>query len=244
MFNLNSINFKNLIESVHLNGIINECVLEIKEKKGIIQSIDTLNCLFVSNNTIITDDEKFELQIGLRELSILHRILSNINDSKDIKYEISKDEKWLILNIKGKGKVKLLTIKPEDLVTAVSDDDVVSQLLENVSFQIKITEKIKTDILYFLQMFKSKVVTFKVIKGKLFLQSHENEIHQFNISLGKVESEDISIDVNGTYFLTIISALHNTADSNIHIKENSPVLIDSVIDDNNYLWALSPISSI
>jgi len=247
MLNLNSKSFKNLVESVYLSGIIDACVLEVNNCTGTIQSIDKLNCLFVSNNTKITDDDKFKLKIGFSDLSSLYKILNNLKEGQEIKYNISKDTKWLNINIKGKGKLRLLLVEPDELSTAVEGDDIVTKLMENVTIEVEITDDVKQKILYFLNMFKDKIINFVVDNKELYVQSHGNDgfiegSHHFKVSLGEVESEDVTIEINGTYFLTVLSYLNEKATSKIHIGDGVPVIIDSKVDDDNYIWAFSPIS--
>jgi len=240
MFILNSTNLKSLINSVYLNGTITECVIDIKEGKGKIQSIDKMNCMFVSNDVEITEDQELEIQLGLRDLSMLTKILSGIKE--DVRYEISKDNKWLHLSIKGKGKIKLLLIEPDTLVTAVTEEGVSDKLMENTRLEVLITDKIKEDILYFLNLFKTKVVEFCVTKNRLYLKSHCEDINQFEIPIAKVKSKDISVEVNGLYLATILSFIEKSNEPKFHIGEDTPILISSEKDTENYMWALSPIS--
>ena len=47
-------NFLNMLKQVHLNGILEECILKVKKGKGKIEAVDMTNSLIViSKNSIM-----------------------------------------------------------------------------------------------------------------------------------------------------------------------------------------------
>jgi hypothetical protein len=222
---------------VHLGGAIQECVLEIKNKRGYIQAVDMTNTILAFCSEELSDFE--DMKIGLSNLSILHRFFSGETEEK-IDLQFSKEGNHLILKKGRSGQIKLLLLVPEHVPTALEDPGAKEKLLDNDFSIIDFPAKRAEDFLYYSELIGSKSALFRINDGACYLENGKNEVNRYKLSFGKIDSEDFSVHVYGDFLKSIVKVLSweekDTAPKILLAKER-PVIIKQ---DEENMWALAP----
>lgn len=225
-----------LLNHVFLGGLVNECVLTIKDEIGIIQGIDNSNCLFYSCSEVL--EKISDMELGIPNLSILSKFLNDYTD-EHIGFQITRDEKQLILKPGRGGVLKLLLLDTELVPTHIKEQTAKDEMLSNHNFSLVFNENTAQDYLYYSNLLKNQSSLIAVTDGKVSLSSGSNELNQFDLKLGVIDYNDFTIEVYKEHLVAVVQNL-SWDDGNkpeFLFGENTPVIIKQ--DDNN-IWALTP----
>jgi hypothetical protein len=225
-----------LLNHTHLGGIINECVLTIKNGIGIIQSIDNSNCLFLSCSEEL--ENMSDMELGISDLSILAKFFNDYTD-ESIGFQVTRDKKQLIFKPKRGGLLKLLLLDIELVPTHIKEPDAKDEMLSNHSFSLDFNKDIAEDYLYYSNLLKNESSLIEVVGGKVSLSSGKNEINQFNLPLGKIDSDDFCTEIYKEHLVAIVQNLKWDEENKPEILfgNETPVIIRQ---DENNIWALTP----
>ena len=224
-----------LVNSVYLNGIINEAVLTFKRGEAFIQAIDPSNSLFVSN--VIDIETVDDMKLGISDLGLLTKILQG---NEQVQYELStkEDKQWMKFKLPQKGSIKLLLTDPEQISTAVENDEAGDNLLKDYKTALGLGKDVLAKLTYFIELLKPVSVLITIKKGVVYATSNQKSDKQFKVKLGKVEdAEDTSTEIYSEHLLSALKLVEEEAELDIKDKDNPILLIQE-----NCIWAFSPIS--
>jgi hypothetical protein len=227
-----------LLKGVHLNGLLRECVLVVKDGVGHVDAVDMSNTVFLSLSRKIKGMEDVELGIG--NLTTICKVLEDVGEEGvTLKIKADKD-KWLTITRKGHGRLKSLLLDVDQVPTAVSSKGAKEKLLKQKGVDIEIRDKGMEDFVYYMGLVKSKGVVFQTSKGSLYLASVNTDEEQFRIKLGSLDIE-LSVEVNADFLLQILQtciAIEGKLPT-LYLGSGAPVILK--LDKNN-IWALTPIT--
>jgi hypothetical protein len=239
-------NLANMLRQVHLGGIIDECLLDINNGKGLIEAVDITNALIVVTKGKIMD-KGAEEQLGLGNLELLIKFLNTIEDD-----ELAIDISNLYFTLKredGRRKLEYLLTQPDLIATKVHEEDddgdsykKMKSLIENSA---DLTSTFIKDYLNYINMLKTKDTTISFDGDELTFICGGTDDHRFELTLSsEVEGEEEGYDnkVNGEHLARILSIIDFDEDDppQIHMAEEKPVLVE----DGNALWALLPLYAV
>jgi len=224
-----------LLRGVHLNGLLRECVLVVKDGVGCVDAIDMSNTVFLSLSRKIKDME--DITLGIGNLPTICKVLA---DAGEDEVTITVKGDWLTITRKGHGRLRSLLLEVDQVPTAVSDTKAKDKLLKHKGVNVGISSDAMQDFVYYMGLVKSKGVVFETSKGVLYLKSKSSDQEQFRIKLGKLDT-DVSVEVNGDFLLQILQTclqLQNELPA-VYVGENKPVILR--LNKKN-IWALTPIA--
>jgi hypothetical protein len=239
-----------LLNRVYLNGKIKECVLRVKNKKLIIQSVDMTNSLFLycSCNRKGVGLEKGSYGIG--NLEILCKFFSVIDNNKE-NLQIKKEDNKLILSKDNSNTFKYLLTDIQVIPTDINQKDAIIKITKNSIYEIELEEQFKKEYNSYTSLIGLQVIQLKMNKNqKVFLCGGREGEHQFEISLGKAslinktsdkKKEGIQLSIYNEHFGSILQQLKWDGETIPKIKfaPQNPLVIEQ---NKNNLWALLPIT--
>jgi hypothetical protein len=227
-----------LLNRVHLKGLIEECVLSIKNGVGSIYAVDMSNSIFVSCSSAIGGMENMD--IGLGKLSTLCKFL---DDGMEVNYDIT--DKWLTLRKRGKGTFKVLLLEKEQVPTAVQEngEESTKAIKESSPAKFDLKQTVVDDLIYYITLITCSSVIFSVKNGIASVSSSKDLDQQFNMRIGTTDSkEEYTVEVYSQYLLSVLRSLtwSETEIPTANIGDKTPFVITQ---NEKNLWALTPIMS-
>lgn len=233
-----------LLNQVHLGGIINECVLEMKKGKAKVEAVDiTATIVFISSAAI--GSKKLSGEVGLGNVELFKKFLSTI---KEPKLNVKLTENRMMVSRKdGRRTLDYLLSQPALIPTRLRMDeddnngDPGEAFAAMATTKAELSEGFVKDFSSYIATLKTKIVTIEVgDTDVVFILGPKSE-HQFRLSLPLVEEseEEFSLKLNGESLAKILSILEfNEEDDPITIGfgDDVPVIIQS----DESLWAVSP----
>jgi len=233
---IDTIEFSKLLKNVYLDGTIKKCVINLNKNMALVQSMNPENSLFICHHATIGQDLKGKHKIGIADLALLNKLVDGVLKC-EAEYVIGK--KWFTIKAATKGNAKVLLTAPEEIITNVEEEDAKENVLSSVFHMIKLHGGIIKNLIYYLKLFKSSTVILIVEKGQVNIKSNTKETNQFEVNVGQIENvEDMKIEVDGKSFLAVLNHIQDQEDIFLKFDEECPI----VIEVNNFLFALSPIS--
>lgn len=225
-----------MLESVHLGGLIEECVLTIKKGRAIVRATDITESIYVSSSV---ETEQEDDQWGLGNLGLFIKCLKAY-DTADV---MRRDNRLIIKPQKG-ASVKYLLSEVDVIPTYKeewNDTEPLEELMggfdENSGIDIP-----KLGIQEFLKlskMFDSNVVHFTINpKGRVFLGGGSESDHQFAVDFGKSNQSDFLVKLYGKHVGAIIGAI--AGDATLYINPSDAVVIRT--EDTS--WVMNPIRDV
>ena len=234
---INSPAFRSILERVHIQGLIDECLLQVSESNGYVSAVDMTNSVLLaaSQAGLGLNDDKY----GISKLGTLVKFLGTCQD-EDLAYSIDKDEKWLTIRRKGHGKIKVLLLEPEMVGTKLEEDPDVDGLIEGYEFQVTLSTSFLTDALFYINLIGSQAVQFTVRGKRAFFTSVGNEVQQFEVPIGTVEKGDgdTATQVYSDQVKSVLNTITIEENSSLYIKGDHPIIF---MQDMENFWALTPI---
>jgi len=241
MFKLDTIKFDKLLRNTYLNGIIKQCVINIKNGIGNISTIDELNSLTMSHSLVISEDSKEEYTLGINDLSILCKLITDLaKQNVTPSYSLDKTNTWFCVNNPSKGKAKLLLVSPDTVPTNICGSEIRIKMKKDYVNSIKITKEQIENLLYYVNLFQSKVLVFAVQNTHCLIKSSEFENNQFRVNLDDCGSanENLELEVGTKNLISILNQIKNDEEEIIiSFKKDFPL----IIEQGSFFWALAPI---
>jgi hypothetical protein len=235
-----------MLRQVWLQGVLNECVVEVKRGKAKIEAVDMTNSLIVlTTGTVFTKNAKATL--GLGNLELLINFLSSLED-KQLSFKKSSNH----LSIKrqdGRRRLDYLTTEPDLIATRLIEDDNDAEPYDTFSamteFEVELTPTFIKDFLTYVGLLKTKDATL-IFDGEeevKFILGDPDE-HQFEITLGneveaEAEADPFKILINGEHLSHVFKVID-------YDEKNPPIMkfaedVPIMIEYKKTAWALLPI---
>lgn len=239
----------NMLKQIHLGGLIDECILEIKDGKARVEAVDITNSLIIiCNKTIMGKD--ISVDLGLGNISILIKFLSTIDNDKLI-FKHS-DSGFELKKTNGRRKLEYLLTNPELIATQLQADeekkkDPLKKMRRMMGQSIELTQSFIKDFLSYINLLKTKDVSIEFDGDEeiTFICGGKND-HNFELILStEVEAEEdedaFSIKVNGEYLANIFTTINFDEDSPpvLSLAEDKLVMVEN----DSATWALVPLTA-
>jgi hypothetical protein len=245
---LNRTPFLQLLKSVNLGGLINECVVQFHpDGWAKIEAMDLTNCLFVSATIGEVSPDASKMTLGLPDLPTFIDLLSSMSEDQAISATI-EEKKWMKLRLRGKGGCKLGLLDPSTLGTAVHSEDSIDKLMANVSHKAKIPNKARDVFLFWQGPMKNKGIIISANKKSIKLDGEESATNKMeNVPFGKLESEfDFTGMFYGDHLVAILNSIDwskDADDPHIHLGMMDDRPAPAVIIQGSRFWSLMPTAS-
>lgn len=233
-----------LLRQVHLGGIINEAVVEVKKGKATIEAVDiTASVVFISTASV--GPKKLSSEIGLGNIELFAKFLGT---AKDPKLNIAFSGNRMVVSRQDKRRrLEYLLSQPALIPTRLNmdndDDDALERFVNAVECRATFDEDFVKDFCSYINTLKTKIVTIEVADSDVTFKLGPRSEHQFALKLELTEEADneIKLMVNGEYLAKILSAVEfgdddDTEPATIGFGDDAPVTIET----ENALWAVSP----
>jgi len=229
-----------LLESVYLGGIIDECVLSVKDGTVSVKAMDMTTSVYVQGScaTDLKDD-----QMGIGNMSLFIKYLRSYNSSE---MEFIHNDNVLTVKPEGGSTLKYLLAETDFVPTYDAEwedisEDPIETAIGNADYSTLIQESAAQEFLKLMSLFKPNTVTVSVSKrGLITLHGGNSTEHQFDVQVGKVKIEN-SIDpikLYGANITAVFSVLDFTSEVTMHLVSGELLLTTEVAS-----WVLRPISS-
>lgn len=247
--------FLTMLRQIHLGGLLEECVLTIKEGVGHVEAVDITNSLIVICTKSLMS-KNVSAQLGLGNLDILIKFLSTIdNDKLHLKYNESNETSGFELKkSNGRRKLNYLLTQPDLIATQLQSDekkkkDPYKKMLAMMDYKIALTSSFIKDFLSYINLLKTKDVSLEFDGSELvtFICGGTND-HKFELVLStKVESDEdesdeFNIKINGEFLAKILMAIDFDNDNPPTLSFAEDKLV--MIEDGNAAWALVPLTDL
>lgn len=244
-FIIDRLKFIDFLENINLNGLIEECVLEINKKNGAVYTIDLTESLMVIARTRLFKSSLCKTQVGLTNVRSLIKFLKTISDTKinaikqDLKLSISRKDK--------KRKIVLLLNDPEVIPVIEDKENVKDNLKKMQCYSIKLDKIFINDLITYIKLSETKKINIKVNKNRKSItficgEDYENKFIIQSDSILNIHDDigDFIKTFNSEILLRILSKISSTKeeDSFLYVGKDAPLLIEY-----KYItWALTPLS--
>lgn len=246
LLNIKISQFKNLLNNIYLNGLIEECVIKLSNKNAVIEAVDLSNSIYVYSKMKILKSSIDEIELGISDIDIIKKFVNTINDTK-INAVIKKNVFSLIRDDAKRSIIYLL--KDIDIIATVPDKkDIYKKILNIQECYSEIDQVFAKDLTSYINMLgkdSTKEVNIKYNGDEILFLCGENNENQLSLILeNKITKIDKDCDdfnniVNGEYLSKILNTISFDSESKpkIYFGEEKPV----VIKTKDTLWALSPL---
>lgn len=240
--------FLGMLKQIHLGGLLDECVLEIKEGMGHTESVDITNSLIVICDRPVASKD-INVELGLGNISLLIKFLSTI-DSNELLFKY-KDTGFELKKPNGRRKINYLLTNPELIATQLQADDEkkkdpYKKMKRMMEQKVELTESFIKDFLSYIGLLKTKDVAleFDGEEELAFVCGGTND-HKLKLILSTEvesaeESDEFKIKVNGEFLASVFSTIDFNEDSPPILSLAEDKLI--MIENDNAAWALVPLT--
>jgi len=239
--NIEVTNIKKLINSVYLDGLIEECIMKVDDVNISIQAVDMANTLFVScEYESPFDNIVDDVILGLGDLGMLAKYFGMVGGDK---VNIAKKGNTLTVRWPKHGSLNYLLTDPDVIPNSVDDEGATDNFRETTTHTIAIKDAFCKNFLSFISISKTELVTFQLKDSKAYLRSGSTGEHKFTIPMGTVKGKkplDTKVDIYGTHLTAIIKQLEfgeGAGGITMGFGKGKPI----VITQDERLWALLPI---
>lgn len=243
---LNTKGFLTALKQTHLSGIIEECEVNIKKGKGIIEAIDISNQIIVFTEQKIITNRKVNMPIGLSNLDLLIKFVQSL-DSEGEEVAVEFGRRNMLLKAQQKKRMLDYILTEPDLIMTRPDYDEEDEspkekILNLMEYKASLSYSSIKDFLSYIGLLKSKETKVSIWKKKIkFICGGELE-HQITIDLddrANKKAEGFSVKVNGEHLARVFQTIDYDQDEppEIHLANQKPV----VIICGKATWALMPL---
>ena len=239
----------NMLRQIHLGGLLEECVLEIKDGIAKVEAVDITNSLIIICKKPVIG-KNISVTLGLGNIGILIKFLSTMDNDKLIfKHSATGFE---LKKTSGRRKLNYLLTNPELIATQLQADeekkkDPLKKMRRMVGQKIELTQSFIKDFLSYINLLKTKDVSieFDGEEEIAFTCGGKND-HNFELILStETETEDdedaFSIKVNGEYLASIFTTINFDEDDPPMLSLAEDKLV--MIENDSATWALVPLTA-
>ena len=233
----------NILKNCYLGGLIEECILKIKNGKGIIEAVDITSSIIVVTKKRILP-KGINTILGIGNIDLLAKSISAMPDN--IKAFLG-DDYFSISNSGGRRKLIYLLTDPDLISTKIEMDDnekILDKIRKSSKYTAELTESFIQDFQTNISLLKIKEVSLKAKGDALtFVCGGEND-HQYKMRLeNEIDcDENMEVKLNGENLSKVFSVISRDEDEPVTIQfgENSPL----VINGKDSVWALTPLAGL
>jgi hypothetical protein len=235
-----------MLKQIWLQGVLNECVIEVKHGKATVEAVDMTNTLVVlTTGMVMTKDT--DTILGLGNLELLINFLSSLED-KQVSFKKSSNH-LSITRQDGRRKLDYLTTEPDLIATRLIEDDNDAEPYDTYSamteFEVELSPTFIKDFLTYVGLLKTKDATL-IFDGEeeVKFSLGDPDEHQFEITLNnevesEAESDPFKVLVNGEHLSHVFKIIdYDEKDPPImKFAEDVPIMVEY----KKTAWALLPI---
>lgn len=223
----------NILKRVHLNGLVDECLLRIKDNLASVQVIDVTNTIAIHSQAEIESDD---LTLGLSNLKIVHKFLASTD--KPVTYKIKGEKLSLIKS--GKDKLNLLMLDEDSVPTMPNKPFNKKEAVKEALTTFKVTSRFREKLIEYQNLLSLESVTISAKENKISLSSTSIREKGFSTSkVAKCESvdEDCSTEIYVSHLIEILKVLDGEEKVIVHLGNDKTLVVECGDD----FWALMPI---
>jgi len=140
--------------------------------------------------------------------------------------------------------IRCQLLEPKEVPTALEKPGVAAEKLsKGIQTTLTLKESKVADLLYHINLVRSKSVFLGVAGGTVMAQSSPKDAQQFKLTLGKVEADDMRTEVYGEFLTAVLQVLtfgEKDEAPELGLSDGGPVVISQ---GGQFLWALTPVAS-
>lgn len=226
-----------LLRRINLGGLVDECVVHFDKASA------WCKCTDLTNSVLTCVSEEIESDfgdVGINNLSLLTKFLS----SHDEITKIIRKENRINISKGNRGILRFLLSDPAVIPTELKKDATPEGILDTATIKVEIKEEIQKDLDQFIKLTGQSIVTFKVTeKGKAYITGVSENIHQFQINLGSVDSNDvIETHVFADNLKHVVDVLEwGSSNPTFQFSNLGPLII---VQNNSNFWGLTRVKDI
>ena len=230
-------NFLRMLENVHLNGIIEECVVTIQDDIASVMAMELTSSIYTQCSTEFEHEDD---TIGLGDLALFIKYLRTCTATE---VKMTHKDNTLTVKPKNGAMLKYLLSEPDLVVTYESEwedeDDKIKMIKTEYEKSLRLDEGKVTEFLNLMRVFSPNSVFINIDKkGSVVIHGGNETEHQFDVTLGKLKIDPCKIKVYGDHISAVFSALDFDHKPVMCIADEQPVFIES----GEASWLLSPLS--
>lgn len=229
------------LESVHLGGIVEDCVVRIVDSVAHIKAMDMTSSVYVQTSCPFENKDDI---IGLGNLALIIKYLKSYSSAK---MEFSRVDNTLTIKPDNGATLRYL-LSQVDLVPTYDSSwdesgmDPIAEIIEKFDVSVVLNEGVVKEFLKLMSLFKPNGVLVNVSRrGRVSLHAGNETDHQFTQVLGdssKQVENPFSIKLYGANLSAVLSALNYAEPVTLYIVGNEV----SIVMENS-AWVLSPLSN-
>lgn len=231
-----------MLEGVFLGGIIEECILTVKDNEAHIRAMDMTQAVYVQGVCPFEHDDD---KMGLGSLSLFIKYLRSYASSE---MAFTRTDNVLTVKPESGGTLKYL-LSDTDLVPTYDEawdedpTDPIDAMIDGQENKLELTETSVKEFLKLMGLFKPNSVTINVTKrGMVILHGGNETAHQFDVTLGKIKAPEAPISVklygnNITAVLSVVDFSEPTFNPVLYLIEGEVVILTESL-----AWVLRPLS--
>jgi hypothetical protein len=229
--------FVGFLKRIHLNDLIDECVLRLGKDRWFVKAISPSNVVLcnVSIPAMPIDNIGDVSKLGFSSLKMLLKYLSTITEKK-VRVKFNKNR--LDFTREKHGKFSYLLADPKVITSNIEKKDVKKTLMKDVKYYLVLDDFI-VDFLSYYNMVRPEKILLKNVKNKISFHGGLETEHNFNIPLGECKAEDFEIFFNGEYVSKVLGAFVGSSKSIIlrYGEITSPI----VLEEGENFWGVAPL---
>lgn len=240
-----------LLKNVFLGGLLEECLMEVKNGVAKIEAIDITSSVIVIGSAKIIKDKDFNFSFGLGNIELLIKFLSSIEDNK-----IMLSVKENIMTIKKKDNLRKLNylLTNQELISTKleenEDEDktpYIKKIIKALHNNIPLSKEFIKDYMSFVGMLKNKNTSLNFDgEETVSFTCGINEDNTFELKLKdkvvkeKKNREAFTIKINGEYLSKVFNAIDfdDEEPAVLRFAKNKPIMIEN----KSMYWTLIHLS--
>jgi len=230
--------FVSMLESVHLQGVNEECVVTIADEQASVMAMDMTSSLYVQSSAAFDHEDD---QFGVGDLALFIKYLKSY---AGVEVEFTRSDNKLKIKPAG-GSVTNYLLSEVDLIPTYDSEwegeDKATECIEEYSGKPTTLRVDRVDeFLKLMGLFSPNSINLTVNKkGAISVHGGNQTEHQFDIELGKSKCGACDLKVYGPHFVAVLGSLDFEKKPVIYIQDEQPITIVNGGDN----WILSPLDS-
>ena len=228
------------LEAVHLGGIVEDCVVRVKDSVAHIKAMDMTSSVYIQ--TECPFDNKDDV-LGLGNLALLIKYLKSYASAN---MELTRNDNTLIVKPDNGATLRYL-LSQVDLVPTYNsewdelEEDPIKAILAAHTLKVELKEETVKEFLKLMGLFKPNGVLINISKrGRVSFHGGNETDHQFTLIVGDstAQEEPLSIKLYGANLSAVLSTLTYEEPVFMYVVGSEV----SIVMENS-AWVLSPLSN-
>ncbi len=241
------------LEEIHLGGVLNECLINIKKGKGKVNAVDITNSVIIAGRKKIFSKD-INADLGIGNMEFLIKFLAAAQDER-ISFELRDNYLRFITKSKSSKKTLDYLLTQPDLIATRFDllkskkdkgQSPIIKILDSLEYSTDLSSQFIKDHCSYMTLLKNQTKNENVTisfneDGEIKFVYGEKNSHMLKLSLESEieEGEDFEVKINGENLSRIFMSIKFSQEDppSISFSEDKPVVVQS----NSIGWALVPI---